>query len=83
MASLPALDRGATLYTVIERLNLLIQEYNSRTPVPVANLPNAVLNEGARRIVTDATVTTFGSVVVGGGANIVPVYSNGTDWVIG
>lgn len=83
MASLPALDRGSPTYTVIERLNLLIQEFNTRSPTVVANLPNAALNEGARRIVTDATVTTFASVVVGGGANTVPVYSDGIDWRIG
>jgi hypothetical protein len=38
---------------------------------------------GRRSIVTDATVTTFASVVVGGGANKVPVYDDGTNWRIG
>lgn len=38
---------------------------------------------GARSIVTDANATTFASVVAGGGANVVPVYSDGTNWLIG
>lgn len=37
----------------------------------------------ARQFVTDATVTTFLSVVVGGGGNKVPVVSNGVSWIIG
>ena len=38
---------------------------------------------GARKIVTDATAVTFQSIYSGGGANIVPVYSDGTNWRIG
>lgn len=49
----------------------------------VANLPAASLNIGNRRIVTDASATTFASIVAGGGANAVPVYSDGTNWRIG
>lgn len=50
----------------------------------VADLPSATaLGVGARLIVTDANATTFASAVVGGGANTVPVYSNGTNWRIG
>lgn len=37
----------------------------------------------ARSFVTDATATTFASIVAGGGANGVPVYSDGTNWRIG
>jgi hypothetical protein len=48
-----------------------------------SGLPDAGENTGARRLVTDATATTFASVVAGGGSNIVPVYSDGTDWRIG
>jgi hypothetical protein len=47
----------------------------------VAKLPTG--SQGMRGIVTDATVTTFASVVVGGGANIVPVFHDGTSWRIG
>lgn len=49
----------------------------------VANLPTASLFAGARALVVDANATTFASVVAGGGANIVPVYSTGSNWVIG
>ena len=52
--------------------------------VTVANLPAAgTVGNGTRYFVTDATATTFASVVAGGGANNVPVYSDGTNWRIG
>ena len=38
---------------------------------------------GARAVVTDANATTFAAIVAGGGANVVPVYSDGTNWRIG
>ena len=43
----------------------------------------ATAGAGARAFVTDATVVTFGSAYVGGAANAVPVYSDGTGWFIG
>jgi hypothetical protein len=49
----------------------------------VAALPSAVGRTGIRYIVTDANATTFMSTVASGGANIVPVFSNGTVWRIG
>lgn len=50
----------------------------------VAALPSAAtMGAGARAFVTDATATTFASIVAGGGANGVPVYSDGTNWRIG
>lgn len=48
-----------------------------------ALLSAATAGAGARANVSDATVTTFASVVAGGGANAVPVYSDGTQWKIG
>ena len=49
-----------------------------------ANLPNAnTVGAGSRAFVFDATTTTFASSVIGGGANRVPVYSNGRNWLIG
>jgi hypothetical protein len=52
--------------------------------VTVANLPSAsTVGAGARSFVTDANATTFASIVAGGGANGVPVYSDGTNWRIG
>lgn len=52
--------------------------------VTVANLPSASTSgAGAKQFVTDATVTTFASIVAGTGGNAVPVYSDGTNWRIG
>lgn len=53
-------------------------------PVTVANLPSAsTVGAGARSFVSDATATTFASIVAGTGSNNVPVYSDGTNWRIG
>jgi hypothetical protein len=49
------------------------------TPLPSA----ATAGVGARAFVSDATLNTFGSTYAGGGANKVPVYSDGTNWLIG
>lgn len=50
----------------------------------VASLPAAgTVGAGSRHFVTDATATTFLSTVAGGGANKVPVVSDGTNWLIG
>jgi hypothetical protein len=54
------------------------------TVYTVATLPSAATSGvGARSFVSDATATTFASNVAGGGANKVPVYSDGTNWKIG
>jgi hypothetical protein len=56
------------------------------TPQLVATLPAAAAAlDGARTFVTDATATTFASIVAGGGANHVPVYCDGSApaWKIG
>jgi hypothetical protein len=46
----------------------------------VGTLPAGVV--GMRAYVTDANATTFYSVVTSGGANVVPVFYNGANWVI-
>jgi hypothetical protein len=51
------------------------------TPTTVAALPSSP--QGTRAFVTDATGTTFGAPVVGGGSNVMPVFFNGTQWIIG
>ncbi|MDF3016201.1 MAG: hypothetical protein K0R44_1426 [Thermomicrobiales bacterium] len=52
--------------------------------VTVASLPSAsALGAGATALVTNANATTFASTVAGGGSNVVPVYSDGTNWKIG
>jgi hypothetical protein len=64
--------------------NLTASSYLKVTPVAVASLPSAVTSgAGARAFVTDATSHTFHAAPVGGGAQIVPVYSDGTIWRIG
>lgn len=50
----------------------------------VSGLPAAATAlKGYRAYVNDANATTFASIVAGGGANIVPVYCDGTNWRIG
>jgi hypothetical protein len=52
--------------------------------VAFSGLPSASSSgAGTRGFITDANTTTFGSQVSGGGANSVPVYSNGTNWFVG
>lgn len=48
----------------------------------VATLPSA-RPAGQTAYVTDANATTFMSTVAAGGANIVPVFADGTNWKIG
>jgi hypothetical protein len=50
----------------------------------VATLPAAAtVGAGSRAAVSDANATTFNAIVAGGGANFVPVISDGTNWRIG
>ena len=53
----------------------------------VATLPSASANTRARAFVTDSNLafnsTNLGSTVTAGGSTLVPVFSNGTNWVIG
>ena len=54
------------------------------TNYTVSTLPSAASSgAGARSFVTDATAPAFGSAVAGGGAVATPVYSNGTNWIVG
>lgn len=77
------------LSSMLTTLNDILTAIQSLAPTTVgvstvAGLPTvAAAGQGARRMVTDATATTFNSVVAGGGANIVPVFCTGTDWRIG
>jgi hypothetical protein len=48
------------------------------------NIPTATgVGAGARAFVTDADSITFGNLYVGGAANAMPVWSNGTSWYVG
>jgi len=56
----------------------------SQTPVTVANLPSGGdAIAGDRYIVSNALAPTFGATVVGGGAVVIPVYYDGTNWKVG
>ena len=48
----------------------------------VATLP-AAGTQGRRAWVTDALAPTFGAAVVGGGAVVIPVFDDGTTWIVG
>lgn len=64
--------------------SLRVSSYIATTATTVANLPSAATaRPGARAFVTDATATTFHSVVTGGGANQVPVFVDNNQWRIG
>ena len=66
-------------------LNVIVNSYTVGTTVyTVATLPNAVTSgAGTRAFVSDSSVTTFNTTVASGGANTVPVFSNGTNWKVG
>lgn len=74
---------GTTTWTELFAIDALTGWFKSNT-FTVANLPAAATaGAGARAFVTNANATTFASIVAGGGANGVPVYSDGTNWRIG
>lgn len=52
--------------------------------VTFASLPAAgTVGAGTRHMITDSSVSTFGSVAAGGGSTLIPVYSDGTNWRVG
>lgn len=48
-----------------------------------AQLPSAASSAGARATISNSTTNTFNAIAAGGGANIVPVFSDGTNWRVG
>jgi hypothetical protein len=72
------------LQNILEQLSTEGDIIPPTTVYTVATLPSASdSGMGARAFVSDANATTFASTVAGGGANKVPVYSDGTNWKIG
>jgi len=62
----------------------IVGQLKANVPVTVANLPSAATaGVGARAVVTNSSVSTFGTTVAGGGSTKVPVYSDGTNWKVG
>lgn len=64
--------------------NTVITKNVKYTTSTVATLPSAsAVGVGAKAFVTDANQRTFYANVFSGGANAVPVFSDGTRWLIG
>jgi hypothetical protein len=80
-------SRRASITTLIEYIQANLGAVTctsvQTTPVTYAQLPSAVSNGGARAFITDGSTATFAATVAGGGANKVPVYSDGTVWKVG
>jgi hypothetical protein len=83
-------DRGYqdTVNNILRQYFNTIDNYTSQLKLgsvyAFTDLPDATLaGVGARAFVTDSSVSTFGTTVVGGGAIKVPVYSDGTNWKVG
>lgn len=81
---------GSGLLSSGELVSSWIHGFNNFVDYPVigsvttvSGLETTRARKGMRAFVTDATVTTFASIVAGGGSNNVPVYFDGTDWRIG
>lgn len=81
--------RWASLTTYVTFLStaftsLRATSYIATNATTVASLPSAAdAGAGARAFVTDATSTTFNAALSGGGANAVPVFSDGSSWKVG
>jgi len=77
--------QGTPLRTAFQYINSNFTElYNSvSTPVALANLTAVA---GARAFVNNGNLVApgnFGAQIGSGGANVVPVWSDGTNWYIG
>jgi hypothetical protein len=67
----------------IHSLNYQVDYLQTGPVTTVASLETSRARKSMRAYVSDATATTFNSVVAGGGSNNVPVHFDGTDWRIG
>jgi hypothetical protein len=77
-------NSAATVVTVTQAGQLQCTgSIKSQSTTVAALVAAATAGSGARSFVTDATATTFLSIAAGGGANKVPVVSDGTNWLIG
>lgn len=79
-----ALD-GDSSFTFNNTTGIVTIPYVKLSVVAYANLPAATV-AGRKAFINDANLaaaSNFGSLVSGGGANTVPVYSDGTNWRIG
>jgi hypothetical protein len=71
-------------FTFDKSTNKVTTKIIRTTPVAFINLPDAsTAGAGSRAFIIDASINTFASIVSGGGSYKVPVYSDGTDWLVG
>lgn len=77
---------GSTvMYAYSGQVNIgvpLVTQITYQAVTTVAQLPTAG-TAGRRSYVSDATSTTFGATATGGGSNKMPVFDDGTAWLIG
>lgn len=89
LATVVNLDLQATLDGVIGTLTVAPTKLTATKPVvfptyTVGGLPSgASVGAGARAFVSDGLTPAFMTTVVGGGAVLTPVYSDGADWKVG
>lgn len=80
-------SRRASITTLIDyiQVNLGAVTCSSvqTTPITYAQLPDPVGIAGTRAFITDGSTATFNATVAGGGANKVPIFSDGTNWKVG
>ena len=82
-------DRRASLTTLVGYLATAFSSVSASSYIKVpavsfASLPSAVTaGGGARATVSDSSTSTFNAAAAGGGANIVPVFSDGLIWRVG
>jgi hypothetical protein len=70
--------------TVDKAGNLTLHGWSKSLVTVVGSLPDPVAaGVGARAFVTDSSVTTFGTQVANGGTSKVPVYSDGSNRIVG
>ena len=75
---------GTSNVLTITSTGITVSGIVKTTPLAVNALPSAATaGTGARAFVTDANTVTFYSNVGNGGSNSVPVFSNGTNWLVG
>ena len=77
--------QGTPLRTAFQYINSNFTELYSGVQTPTA-LANLTAVAGGRAFINNGNLVAsgnFGAQVGGGGSNVVPVWSNGTNWYIG
>jgi len=64
--------------------NIITATAVKTTPTTFGLLPSAsTVGAGTRAFINDSSITTFNQLAAGGGSNLMPVFSDGTNWYIG